>query len=108
MTDRRREERARGLGDVLLYVQEPLACCLPAHLLDSSTQGFRASHHFAALSTGQEIRYRRGNRGGRARVAWNRVLPDHVETGFVLVPKADQPDPGLLHRPPHLLGHQRR
>jgi hypothetical protein len=85
MKDRRRETRERGLGEVLLYVQEPLACCLPAHLLDASVRGFRAFHHFAALVTGQEIRYRRGNRQGRARVVWTRVLPDHVETGFVIV-----------------------
>jgi hypothetical protein len=88
MKDRRREARKSSPGDVLLYVQEPLACCLPARLLDSSARGFRASHHFAALATGQEIRYRQSSRQGRARVVWTRVLSDHVETGFVRLPRS--------------------
>lgn len=86
MKDRRREPRESAPSEVLLYVEQPLACRIPACLLDSTARGFRASHHFAALSTGQEIRYRNQHRQGRARVVWTRVLPDHVETGFVLLP----------------------
>jgi hypothetical protein len=84
MTEWRRRPRQSGRGEILLYVEQPLACRLPARLADSSQGGFRAVHHFAALTAGQEIRYRRNGCLGRARVIWTRVLPDHVETGFLL------------------------
>ena len=85
MTERRSERGDGASGEVLLYIQEPLACRIPARLLDTSATGFRAAHHFAALSAGQEIRYRREGGQGRARVVWTRILPGHVETGFALI-----------------------
>jgi len=86
MSERRRDARRPAQGEVLLFVAEPLACRIPARLLDTSAGGFRAAHHYAALAAGQEIRYRCDERQGRARVIWTRVMPSRVESGFLLIP----------------------
>ena len=83
--ERRRQSRSRAASEVLLFVEEPLACRIPARLIEASSRGFRAAHHFAALAVGQEIRFRHEDGQGRARIVWTRVLPSHVETGFVLL-----------------------
>jgi len=85
MKEKRREARRVTTGDVELFVEEPLACRIPARLLDASARGFSVAHHFAGLATGQEIRYRSKGRQGRAHVAWTRVLESHVESGFALI-----------------------
>jgi hypothetical protein len=85
VTSRDAGRRQAAAGEVLLYIREPLACRIPARLIDVNPAGFRAAHHFAALSAGQEIRYRRDGEQGRARVVWTRVLSGSVETGFAVI-----------------------
>jgi len=53
--------------------------------LDYSTNGFRAEHPYAALHTGQEVEFQHPVAVGRARVMWNRIADDRVETGFLVI-----------------------
>jgi hypothetical protein len=53
--------------------------------LDVSTSGFRISHRHGLLALGTDVAFRHLEAAGHARVVWNWVLPDHVETGFVVI-----------------------
>jgi len=85
MAERRNEPRHHAEGPVRLILEEPKILEIAAELLDSSRSGFRASHHYSALHSGQEVRFTSDLSQGRARVMWNRILPDRVETGFLIV-----------------------
>jgi hypothetical protein len=54
-------------------------------LLDVSGGGFRVAHSCAALRAGQQVQFRYKDTAGMARVMWNRILPERVETGFVIL-----------------------
>jgi hypothetical protein len=47
--------------------------------------GFRSVHAYAALHTGQEVDFQHAIAGGKARVMWNRIADDRVETGFLVI-----------------------
>lgn len=68
-----------------LILEDPQILEISAELLDLSRSGFRASHHYSSLHSGQEVRFASDLSRGRARVMWNRIMPDHVETGFLIV-----------------------
>jgi hypothetical protein len=53
--------------------------------VDYSNSGFRAVHNCAALHSGQEVEFRHAVAVGRARVMWNRITDDRVETGFLVL-----------------------
>ena len=84
--DRRIEEREPAAGEVHLLVLEPMPMEIRAHLLDVSRSGFRASHMYPALSSGQHVRFRHSGGQAVARVCWNRIFDEHVETGFFVLP----------------------
>jgi len=84
--DRRSEERHDGAGDVSLSVDEPLRQNIVGTLVDYSKSGFRAVHHCANLHTGQVVQFRHFVGSGTARVIWNRILPERVESGFLVLP----------------------
>ena len=82
MEERRRTERKPVDGPVRLSVDEPARVDLDALLVEIGEFGFRATHHCLTLEPGQEARFAHHWGSGRARVVWNRILPDRVETGF--------------------------
>ena len=43
------------------------------------------SHSYTPLAAGQTVAFRHHESSGQARVVWNRILGDRVETGFVVV-----------------------
>ena len=85
MQERRTAQRKAAGGPVRLSLDEPAPLELDGRLLDINESGFRAIHHCPTLEPGQEARFAHHWGSGRARVVWNRILPDHVETGFLIL-----------------------
>ncbi len=83
--ERRREPRSAAQGFVDLHLEDPVPVEIRGRLVDISDGGFRASHSYAGLQPGQEVDFRHQSAEGRARVAWNRILAERVESGFVIV-----------------------
>jgi hypothetical protein len=83
--DRRSEERHHGQGELKLSFDDPVPQEVVGRLVDYSTSGFRAEHGYPALHTGQEVEFRHAVAVGKARVMWNRIADDRVETGFLVI-----------------------
>lgn len=83
--DRRREERVPVMSDVILVMETPQIFEVRGRMLDQSPSGFRASHMYPALTSGQVIRCRVDGKERLARVVWNRIIEEEVETGFLLL-----------------------
>ncbi|MGA2592757.1 MAG: PilZ domain-containing protein [Bryobacteraceae bacterium] len=83
--ERRREPRRPASGPVRLTLKTLSPRELDAELLDVSTSGFRISHRHGLLALGTDVTFRHPEAAGHARVVWNWVLSDHVETGFVVI-----------------------
>jgi hypothetical protein len=83
--DRRTEKRHRGHGELTLSFQDPSPQEVVGRLVDYSTSGFRAEHAYPALHTGQEVEFQHAVAVGRARVMWNRIADDRVQTGFLVI-----------------------
>jgi hypothetical protein len=84
-SDRRAEKRYRGKGLLKLSFDDPAHQEVSGRLVDYSDNGFRAFHDYAALHTGQVVRFRHALDTGQARVMWNRIANECVETGFLVV-----------------------
>ena len=83
--ERRTEERFSAEGEVRLAFSDPFRQEICGDLLDYSKSGFRAAHHCRNLHTGQVVEFRHFIAEGQARVMWNRILEDSVETGFLVL-----------------------
>ena len=83
--NRRVEDRIHSEGEVTLSFDDPAPRRLAGRLLDYSTRGFRAAHGWARLENGQVVEFRHNTASGRARVMWNRIVGDAVETGFLVL-----------------------
>jgi len=83
--DRRSERRYRGQGPLKLSFDDPSPQEVVGRLVDYSKNGFRAVHEYAALHTGQVVDFEHAIAGGKARVMWNRIADDRVETGFLVI-----------------------
>lgn len=83
--NRRCEERFTLEGELLLSFDDPAHHEVAAQLLDYSKSGFRAVHEYPALATGQIVRFQRMLAWGNARVVWNRILGEKVESGFLVL-----------------------
>jgi hypothetical protein len=83
--DRRAEPRRPATGKVQLKFESEPRSEVEADLLDVSASGFRASHQHGALPLGAKAAFRHLEAAGKARVVWNWMSPDHVETGFVVI-----------------------
>jgi hypothetical protein len=83
--EQRREVRFPASGEVQLWLDDESQREIAGHLVDVSASGFRASHRFASLSSGQVVRFRHLTAGGKARVIWNRIVGQKVETGFLIL-----------------------
>jgi len=84
-SDRRVEKRHRGKGSLKLSFDDPAHQEVNGRLVDYSHNGFRAFHDYPALLTGQVVRFRHALDAGQARVMWNRIADECVETGFLVV-----------------------
>jgi hypothetical protein len=87
VVERRGEDRKRAEGEIWFDLGGPGTLEIRGRLLDSSSQGFRASHSEMALSAGQRVFFRHAHGEGSAVVIWNRIMARHVETGFLIVDK---------------------
>lgn len=83
--DRRSEPRHSGHGSLKLSFDDPAPQEVNGQLLDYSNSGFRAEHPYTALHAGQEVAFQHAVAVGRARVMWNRIANDRVETGFLVI-----------------------
>ena len=86
--ERRTEERFNAEGEVKLAFSDPMRQEIHGNLLDYSKSGFRAVHSYRALHTGQVVEFRHFIAHGQARVMWNRILEERVETGFLVLQPA--------------------
>ncbi len=85
--DRRREERVPAEGDIRLFPDRFSEASVTGQLLDMSASGFRARHNCRTLSGGEVVRFVHASGAGSATVVWTRIVSDHVESGFLLVPE---------------------
>jgi len=84
-SDRRSERRHNANGQLKFSFDDPSHQEVTGRLVDYSTSGFRAVHTYPALHTGQIVEFRHVVAVGKARVMWNRIADDHVETGFLVI-----------------------
>jgi hypothetical protein len=80
--DRRSEPRLSTHGDIVLLIETPQPIEVRARLIDQSPSGFRASHMYPALASGQLLRCRLAGVEVPVRVIWNRILEEQMESGF--------------------------
>ena len=85
IVEQRKEQRELVAGEVSLILEDGASLEFLGRLLDVSQNGFRASHSNTALSTGQRVRFSHSRRDGHALVMWNRILPRHIESGFLIL-----------------------
>jgi hypothetical protein len=83
--DRRSEHRHAADGHLKFSFNDPARQEITGRLLDYSKSGFRAAHSYAALSTGQVVDFQHVIAVGQARVMWNRIDKDRVESGFLII-----------------------
>jgi hypothetical protein len=83
--DRRAEPRFHATGEVRLHIDGPQAVAIPGRILDVSQHGMRVEHMYAALNSGAMLQIESGNIRYTARVVWNCIKDDGVESGFYLL-----------------------
>ena len=83
--DRRTESRHPIEGVLHFYFDDPAHHDISGQLMDYSKSGFRAMHNYSALHTGQIVEFRHMLAFGTARVMWNRIADDKVESGFLVI-----------------------
>ena len=86
--EKRREPRRTAEGPLRLLPRDPnLTGNIQARLLDVSRSGFRARHDCLHFYNGLEVDFSRGGLAGRARVVWNLILGQQIESGFLILPR---------------------
>jgi PilZ domain len=83
--EKRREQRREADGTVRIRFSDPQPLEIAGHLVDVSENGFRMAHRFPSLAAGQIVEFSHIEAQGRARVMWNRIVEQRVETGFLVV-----------------------
>lgn len=83
--EKRREPRNSANGNVQIRFANPATTEIDGRLLDISAGGFRMSHDFVSLEAGQVVEFSHAAARGQARVIWNRILEQRVETGFLVI-----------------------
>ena len=84
-SEKRREPRAPAEGAVRIVLNQSGAEEIVGRLMDVSASGFRAAHNHAALPKGRTVKFQHAAAWGQARVIWNRITPDAIETGFLIL-----------------------
>lgn len=88
--EKRREERRPARGGLKLTLSDDPSSPIEGALVDISRHGFRASHQYTGLLTGQEVDFDHPAARGRARVMWTRILGSNVESGFLILSKPER------------------
>lgn len=88
--EKRRETRREVEGVVHLRITDPRVREVEGRLVDLSPSGFRMTHGCVSLAAGQEVEFSHLEASGRARVVWNRVMAERVETGFFVIGKSER------------------
>jgi hypothetical protein len=83
--EKRREERREASGLVHVRFSDPRTIEIEGQLMDVSSSGFRMAHGCASLEAGQLVEFSYPEAAGHARVMWNRILAERVESGFLVV-----------------------
>jgi hypothetical protein len=83
--EKRREERRQASGVVHIRFSDPQPLEIEGHLMDISSSGFRMTHGFQSLEAGQLVEFSHIEARGHARVMWNRIVEQRVETGFLVI-----------------------
>jgi hypothetical protein len=83
--EQRKEARRPAEGPVLVCFSDPQPLEIVGQLMDVSPNGFRMSHANQSLQTGQVVEFSHAHAAGAARVMWNRIMDQRVETGFLIV-----------------------
>jgi hypothetical protein len=83
--DRRSATRHKSAGTVAFHFRDGVTVDFEARLLDVSATGFRVRHSNAGLRSGLECEFSLPGTNGRARIVWNRITPEHIETGFLIL-----------------------
>jgi hypothetical protein len=83
--EKRREQRRKTSGSVSVRFNDSHAREIEGRLIDVSASGFRMAHELTSLTTGQVVEFSHGEASGQARVMWNRIIEDSVETGFLVI-----------------------
>src|SRR5689334_12710483 len=85
-SERRAEPRRPASGHVEIHPEGFRAVSVLGEMVDVNSSGFRARHGFQPLGSGHIVKFAYGSVKGRARVVWTRILSDHVESGFLILP----------------------
>lgn len=83
--EKRRESRRPANGVVQVEFSNPGAVTIEGQLMDVSPSGFRMAHGYTPLAAGQVVDFSHSDASGSARVMWNRILDQRVETGFLVI-----------------------
>jgi hypothetical protein len=83
--DRRTEPRFHATGEVRLLIGGPQLLAIPGRILDVSEHGMRVEHMYSALASGMMLEIQTTTERYTARVVWNRIKNDGVESGFYLL-----------------------
>lgn len=83
--EKRREIRQFAEGPVLVRFADPQPLEVQGQLMDVSLSGFRMAHANPSLHSGQVVEFSHSFAAGAARVMWNRIMDQRVETGFLIV-----------------------
>lgn len=83
--DRRTEPRFPASGEVRLIINGPQSLTIRGRILDVSQHGMRVEHMYAAITSGTMLQIESGSVQYTARVVWNRIKDDGVESGFYLL-----------------------
>jgi hypothetical protein len=84
--EKRRESRRATDGVAQVEFSNPRPVKIEGRLMDVSPSGFRMAHSYTSLATGQVVDFSHSVASGSARVMWNRILAQRVETGFLVIP----------------------
>jgi hypothetical protein len=84
-SDRRSEHRYQASGKVYLVIDGSQPISVPGRLLDCSQHGMRIQHMYPALTSGTMLKIEAAGQTYTARVVWNRINEEGVESGFYLL-----------------------
>lgn len=85
IAEKRREPRHKASGNVWISYLDPAPRRVDGKLVDVSANGFRMSHRCATLAAGAVVEFDHHAAKGYARVMWNRMAGEQVETGFLVI-----------------------
>ena len=84
--EKRREPRLPANGNVAVDPDDPIVGNgFEGTLMDVSAGGFRARHRCPALYPGLVVSFAHSQAHGQARVVWNRIQGEDVESGFLVL-----------------------